>query len=1239
MWTNSSRTRALWGALLVLCALPVAGRAGALGGAVRDASGAPVSGVRIDASGGLPSTLTDAAGRWAIVADAVAEGAAFSVSAARAGYQVTPSSQHVVVSNGGATADFTATPLRLGAVPALAVSGYSVAPATTVLGIATPMLKAYLAASGDTVSISAFKFANLGGADPTKVTVSLAVGSAVLTSACAYDAQTQLWTVTLTTPYVMAAGKGLYFTVRLSSTDPGQTLKVSLPDAAAIVSTAGVSGRFPLVSGTTTAQAGLAVSGYSTAPASMSAGVVTPMLKVLAQAQGMDVYLDALKLRALGSADPTRLTPSLAVGSTVLATTTTYDGVSRTWTLTLTTPYKVKAGTSLYFTPRISSAQTGVTVQVSVPDLASVVTAAPVGGTAPITSSLATIAPDVNVTGFSAAPASVAANASADVLKIRFEAPLVDVTISAIRLADLGDIASGSVTLSLAAGSLALPCTPTYDGVAKVWTLTLVAPYTLRAGSAIYWTVKARSSAGGVLQLSLTDPTSVLTASSVGGTFPLLSTAMTVLPPPELQVTATNLAGTTLTAALPTWTPLLLVRLTALSTNVTVTGLVVRDVGTVVPDSITLALYQGVANITPAGTTYDDTTKTWTLPLTTPIAITAGNFVDLALNVKVNRDAIGDTVRLRLADATSVTVQGAAPVTGSFPLLSNATTVIAPPMLTVTATDVAPYSVASSTIVWTPMLRLGLAASGGAVTVTGLVVSDAGTIDAADVGLRVYNGAANITGTPVFNAGTKTWTITFSTPVAITSGNAATLELRQQGAAPANLKTMQVQVADATAFTTAAFTDVTGAFAMVSAPTVIAAASARLWLRQFGTSGDDNVHGVAADAQGNVYVCGSTSGALSGTNAGGLDAFLAKYDKYGALVWVRQLGTSADEEARGVSLDSSGYVYIAGWTAGRLGAAQVGTDPYYPTETEDVFVARYDASGTQLWLLQTGTKRNDRANGIAVDPAGSIFVAGSTYGDWYTANAGGADAYWLRLDKNGGYVVMRQLGSPEDDIAYGVSLHVPASTVNAVFMVGSTAAATGGVGGNGTLDGQDKAGGLDGFIARYEGTGGTARTRLIKTALDDVALGVTGLANGEAYVTGYTAGALPGMTALGGLDAFLVKSKSDGTLIYVSQFGTTADDAGQAITRDASNAIYVAGYTAGDYHGTSFGLKDVFVTKWTGGALTWRSQYGTTEDDAGTGIAIDGSGYCYVGGTTLGDLEQGVTNFGLLDGWVSKHAP
>jgi hypothetical protein len=50
-----------------------------------------------------------------------------------------------------------------------------------------------------------------------------------------------------------------------------------------------------------------------------------------------------------------------------------------------------------------------------------------------------------------------------------------------------------------------------------------------------------------------------------------------------------------------------------------------------------------------------------------------------------------------------------------------------------------------------------------------------------------------------------------------------------------------------------------------------------VWRKQLGTSASDQAFGVATDSSGNVFMAGDTSGAITGSNAGGSDAFVVRY--------------------------------------------------------------------------------------------------------------------------------------------------------------------------------------------------------------------------------------------------------------------------------------------------------------------------------------------------------------------------
>ena len=165
----------------------------------------------------------------------------------------------------------------------------------------------------------------------------------------------------------------------------------------------------------------------------------------------------------------------------------------------------------------------------------------------------------------------------------------------------------------------------------------------------------------------------------------------------------------------------------------------------------------------------------------------------------------------------------------------------------------------------------------------------------------------------------------------------------------------------------------------------------RQWLKQWGTINKDTGYSLACDAAGNIYVSGYSTGPLYGSPLGNRDVFLAKYDASGNWLWGRSAGTTGHDQGWGAATDAAGHVYVAGETGGLLdGSVYQGA--------LDVFLAKYDPTGTRLWTTQNGTAGGDRAKGLAVSPNGDVFLAGTTTGDLDgNSNRGLHDAFVMKF--------------------------------------------------------------------------------------------------------------------------------------------------------------------------------------------------------------------------------------------------
>jgi hypothetical protein len=277
------------------------------------------------------------------------------------------------------------------------------------------------------------------------------------------------------------------------------------------------------------------------------------------------------------------------------------------------------------------------------------------------------------------------------------------------------------------------------------------------------------------------------------------------------------------------------------------------------------------------------------------------------------------------------------------------------------------------------------------------------------------------------------------------------------------------------------------------------------WTRQLGTSSDDIATSVTTDNSGNVYVAGYTRAGLDGqTFVGGFyDLFITKYNASGTKQWTRQLGSTGDDYANGITTDSSGNVYVTGATTG-------GLDGNTSAGLEDIFITKYNASGTKQWTRQLGTTRPEFGRGIVADVSGDIYVTGYTFGslDGNTVS-GFNDAFLSKYDANGVKQWTRLLGASSNDFAYAVT----AGTTGGIYLTGET---------NGNL-GSASAGGSDLFVARYDTSGVRTWVRQVGTSGADYGFGIATDPSGNIYAAGNTEGGFGGVSNAGSEDVLLIR--------------------------------------------------------------------------------------------------------------------
>jgi len=353
-----------------------------------------------------------------------------------------------------------------------------------------------------------------------------------------------------------------------------------------------------------------------------------------------------------------------------------------------------------------------------------------------------------------------------------------------------------------------------------------------------------------------------------------------------------------------------------------------------------------------------------------------------------------------------------------------------------------------------------------------------------------------------------------------------------------------------------------------------------------------------------------------------------------------------------VEVDAEGNLYIVGSVTGDLTLPSVGGVPEVVDMTgDDVFVAKFDPSGALIFASLFGGSNNDNGLDLAVDGAGSVYVAGTTTsidfpvtaGAFQEAFGGGSDAFIAKLSPDGGTLVYASYlgGDDASEAGWGVAVdseghaYVTGRSPSLDFPVTPGAFDTDcGNGGNCVTFSEDV------FVSKVSSAG----TRLIYSTFlggdeRDVGHDIRVAEDGSVIVVGTThstdfpvSGDAYQSTSAGGPDAFIaVLSPSGDALEYGTYIGGSGTDQINSVARHPSGDLYLAGYTRSNDFPTTLGAfdevcgsgdcsesLDAFAIKMRadGTAPVYSTYLGGDGLDFGFGVAVDDTGHLHIAGTT-----------------------
>lgn len=444
----------------------------------------------------------------------------------------------------------------------------------------------------------------------------------------------------------------------------------------------------------------------------------------------------------------------------------------------------------------------------------------------------------------------------------------------------------------------------------------------------------------------------------------------------------------------------------------------------------------------------------------------------------------------------------------------------------------------------------------------------------------------------------------------------------------------------------------------------------------FGGNGPDYGTGVAVDASGNAFICGSYNSSSIPGHPGastGYDAFVTEITPTGSLVFTSVFGGAQDDFPAGIAVDSQG-IYLAGTTDSSnfpvtTGAAQTAFMGGAANGNNDAFAVKLALNGSSItWGTFIAGGDSDSGLGIAVDGSHNVYVVGETFSNNLGGVVGGVnalqslnlgqitgenDGYIAKLNANGAaYALVSYLGGTGGDLTTGVALDGSGNIYIAGETFSTDLPVTSGVvqgtcGTDATCNGSKD----DAFVAAIKANlSGYQYVTYYGGSGQDDALAIAADSSGKAFLTGLTqstdfpAAGSPVQSVLNGnQNAFVLELNSTGTVAnYSSYLGGNSFDEGTAIDIDGSDNIYVTGQTASSSkfpllnptQSSLSGTTDAFVSVVSAsqGHLLFSTYLGGSgdEDQLFSGIAVDGSGRINVTGDT--DSSTFPTTTGTIDG-------
>jgi hypothetical protein len=343
-----------------------------------------------------------------------------------------------------------------------------------------------------------------------------------------------------------------------------------------------------------------------------------------------------------------------------------------------------------------------------------------------------------------------------------------------------------------------------------------------------------------------------------------------------------------------------------------------------------------------------------------------------------------------------------------------------------------------------------------------------------------------------------------------------------------------------------------------------------LWSRTFGGGNNDVCNSVQQTSDSGYIMAGTTSSIGAGSD----DFWLVRTNKNGNTLWSKRFGGSDRDRCYSVQQTSDGGFILAGETYS-FGAGN-----------DDFWLVKTDANGDSVWSRTFGGTGDDCSESVRETPDGGYILAGLTF----SFAVGAADFWMVKTDVNGYEVWSHSYGRNDTDYCFAVR-----PTMDDGYLLAGFTKSGG-------------AGGRDFWLIKTDSDGDSLWSRTYGGPNDEECRAVFETWDGIVMAGSTTS------YGSGGSDYWLVKTDSDGGMLWNYPYGGTGNEYCYSCWEAADGGYAMGGWTssygAGNY--------DFYMVKvdWEGNRQYTRTLGGSGSDGCNAIAQTFDTGYILAGATS-----------------------